>query len=157
AAPQFRAGIQRPDWVAAPSPAIGCRLVGIIRRPRRRGTGVPAMLISNVDESVPLVEPGQVWLRKRSSAALVRRVRTAAGAVLPFEPLPGPASLRRTPLGSCRLRSFVRPSRRIEEQPDYSHLDGARRFDTFLVLTTAGEPLLRCSAKRARFYLRKGY
>jgi hypothetical protein len=116
------------------------------------------MLIRDTtNEGNPLVEPGQVWLRKRSSAALVRRVRAVEGDVVHYEVLHGPAALRRQPLGSCRLRSFVRHSRRIEEQPDYSHLDGAERFDTFLVLTTQGDPLLRCSAKRARLYLRKGY
>jgi hypothetical protein len=103
------------------------------------------------------VEPGQVWLRQRGSAAIVRRVRAVEGGKVRYEVLHGPASLRRDVLGSCNLRSFLRHSRRIEEQADYSHLDGARRFDTFLVLTTGGEPLLRCSQKRARFYLKKGF
>jgi hypothetical protein len=108
-------------------------------------------------QNADAVEPGQVWRRKRGSAALVRRVRAVVGEVVHYEVLHGPAALRRHPLGSCRLRSFVRHSRRIEEQDNYSHLDGADLHDTFLVLSTAGEPLLRCSQKRARFYLRKGH
>jgi hypothetical protein len=55
------------------------------------------------------------------------------------------------------VRSFVQHAREIEEQADYTHLDGARQFDTFLVLSTEGKPLLRCSQKRARFYLKKGF
>jgi hypothetical protein len=112
---------------------------------------------SNVADTEKLVEPGQVWLRKRSSAALVRRVRAVEDGKVHFEVLHGPTSLRKKPLGSCSTRSFVQDARQIEERPDYTHLDGARQFDTFLVLSTQGKPLLRCSQKRAGFYIRKGY
>ena len=104
-----------------------------------------------------LVEPGQIWLRKRASAALVRRVRAVENGKVHYEVLHGPASSRRKPLGSCNVRSFVQHAQQIEEQPDYSHLDGAKQFNTFLVLSTQGEPLLRCSQKRADFYLKKGF
>lgn len=40
---------------------------------------------------------------------------------------------------------------------DYHRLDGARCQATFIVQNVAGEPLFRCSERRARFYLRKGY
>jgi len=103
------------------------------------------------------VEAGQVWLRKRGSAAVVRRVRAVENGKVHYEVLHGPASLRRNRIGSCNLRSFLQHSRQIEEQADYSHLDGACRFDTFLVLSTSGASLLRCSQKRARFYLKKGF
>jgi hypothetical protein len=89
--------------------------------------------------------------------AVVRRVRAVENGKVDYELLYGPASARRKPAGVCSLRSFVQHARPIEEQADYAQLDGARRFDTFLVLTTRGEPLLRCSQKRARFYLKKGY
>jgi len=111
-----------------------------------------------VDPSIgPLVAPGQVWLRKRSSVALVRRVRAVIDGKVHYVVVHGPASLRRKPLGACTIRSFVQHARQIEEHADYSHLDGARQFVTFLVLSTAGEPLLRCSEKRADFYLKKGF
>jgi hypothetical protein len=103
------------------------------------------------------VEPGQVWLRKRSSAALVRRVRAVEEGKVHYEVVHGPSSFRRKPLGMCNLRSFVQDARPIEAQPDYSHLDGAKQFDTFLVLSTEGKPLLRCSQKRADFYLKRGF
>jgi hypothetical protein len=105
----------------------------------------------------PPVEPGQVWLRKRGSAALVRRVREVRDGQVLYEVLHGPASQRRNRVGACSLRSFLQHARQIEEQPDYGHLDGAKQWPTFLVLSTRGEPLLRCSQKRAHFYLRKGY
>ena len=110
----------------------------------------------SADEPV-LVQAGQVWLRKRSSSAIVRRVLAVADGKVEYEVLHGPASLRRTPRGSCNLRSFIKDAVVIEEQADYAHLDGARRFDTFLVLATDGEPLFRCSQKRAQFYLKKGH
>lgn len=104
-----------------------------------------------------LVEPGQIWLRKRASAALVRQVRAVENGKVYYEVLHGPASCRRKPLGSCNVRSFVQHARQIEEQADYTHLDGAEQYDTFLVLSTEGKPLLRCSLKRADFYLKRGY
>lgn len=103
------------------------------------------------------VQPGQVWLRKRSSVALVRRVRAVEDGKVHYEVLHGPASLRRKPLRSCNVRSFIQHARPIEEQPDYANLDGARQIATFLVLSTTGQPLLRCSEKRADFYLKKGF
>jgi hypothetical protein len=105
----------------------------------------------------PFVEPGQIWLRQRGAAAIVRHVREVEGGKVHYEVLHGPANLRRKRVGACSVRSFVKHSRQIEAQADYTHLDGARLFATFLVLTTRGAPLLRCSQKRARFYLRKGY
>jgi hypothetical protein len=107
--------------------------------------------------NAPPVEPGQVWLRKRGCTAVVRRVRAVEAGKVHYEVLHGPASLIRNPVGACGLRSFLQHARRIEEQADYSHLDGARRFGTFLVLSTGGEPLLRCNQKRANFYLKKGH
>jgi len=59
--------------------------------------------------------------------------------------------------GRANVRSFVQHAQQIEEQADYAHLDGATQFDTFLVLSTEGQPLLRCSQKRADFYLKKGF
>jgi hypothetical protein len=110
---------------------------------------------ADTERRVP--QPGQVWLRKRASAAVVRRVRAVENGKVYYEVLHGPASLRRKPLGWCNVRSFVQHAEQIEEQPDYSHLDGAKQFDTFLVLSTHGQPLLRCSQKRADFYLKKGF
>ena len=109
------------------------------------------------EQETAVPEPGQIWLRKRASAALVRRVRAVENGKVLYEVLHGPASCRRKPLGSCNVRSFVQHAQQIEEQADYSHLDGAKQFDTFLVLSTKGEPLLRCSQKRADFYLKKGF
>jgi len=107
--------------------------------------------------SQPLVQPGQVWVRKRSSAALVRKVRAVEHGKVHYQVMHGPASQRKKPLGTCGVRSFVQDAQLIEEQPDYSHLDGAKQFDTFLVLSTTGQPLLRCSQKRADFYCKKGF
>lgn len=113
-------------------------------------------MVTNAEKS-PVIEPGQVWLRKRSSTALVRRVRAVEHGKVHYEVLHGPAGLRRKPLGTCNVRSFVQDAQQIEDRADYSHLDGAKQFDTCLVLSTGGEPLLRCSQKRAEFYLKRGF
>jgi hypothetical protein len=80
----------------------------------------------------PAVEPGQVWLRKCASSAVVRRVRAIENDKVHYEVLHGPASLRRKPLGVCHVRSFVQDACQFEEQADLTYLDGARQFDTFL-------------------------
>ncbi len=70
---------------------------------------------SEAPTDVVTVQPGQVWLRKRSSVALVRRVRAVEDGQVRYEVLHGPASLRKNPLGSCGLPTFMEDSRRIEE------------------------------------------
>ena len=106
----------------------------------------------------PVVQPGQVWLRKRAlRPPWFGAVRAVDNGKVQYEVLQVPASLRRKPLGTCNVRSFIQQAELIQEQLDYSHLDGAKQFDTFLVLSTQGEPLLRCSRKRADFYLKKGF
>jgi hypothetical protein len=45
----------------------------------------------------------------------------------------------------------------VTADDDYTHYLGAIRYETFVCLKPNGEPLFRCSDRRARFYLRKGY
>src|SRR4051812_1865119 len=137
-----------PNWKRSPD------------HPGNSGLILESVIMSNDAADVdrgPLVVAGQVWLRKRGSAAVIRRVRAVVDGKVQYEVLHGPANLRRNKLGTYSLRSFLQHTRQIEEQGDYGHLDGARPFDTFLVLSIGGEPLLRCSQKRAQFYLKKGF
>ena len=103
-------------------------------------------------------EIGHVYARRRSGKAAVVRVAAVTGEWVEYRFLHGPARDLRAGVGRCKARNFAAAGwRPIPECADYSHLDGATKFDTFRVLDTKGEPILRCSAKRAAFYLRKGF
>jgi hypothetical protein len=103
-------------------------------------------------------EIGKVYARKRHAKAEVVRVTALADGWVEFRYLHGPTRALRAVSGRCKARNFAAAGwQPAEERADYSHLDGAARFPTFLALDTQGSPILRCSQKRAMFYLRKGY
>ena len=101
-------------------------------------------------------EVGQLYFRKgRSGQALVVRV-VSVGEWLEYEIVHGPRRAMSLGTGRCKAKNFAdwQPT---EERDDYTHLDGCKIFRTFLILDTRGEPILRCSEKRAAFYQKKGY
>ena len=101
---------------------------------------------------------GQVYARRRSGKAEVIRVTAVGDGWADYCFLHGPGRSMRAGTGRCKVHNFAATGwQPAEEREDYSHLDGATRFTTFRVLDTKGEPILRCSAKRATFYLRKGF
>ena len=103
-------------------------------------------------------EVGRVYARRRSGKAEVVRVTAVGGEWADFRFLHGPARSLRAGAGRGKVKNFAAAGwGPTDERDSYTHLDGAARHTTFRVLDTKGEPLLRCSAKRAAFYLRKGY
>jgi hypothetical protein len=99
-----------------------------------------------------------VYARQRNGKAEVVRVAAVADGWAELRFLHGPARAMRAGTARCKAKNFARAGwAAVEERDDYSHLDGATRFATSVVLDTQGEPILRCSAKRAAFYLRKGH
>ncbi|HEY1190188.1 MAG TPA: HNH endonuclease signature motif containing protein [Gemmata sp.] len=101
---------------------------------------------------------GHVYARRRSGKAEVVRVVAVVAGWAEFQFLHGPVRSLRAGTGRCKVKNFASAGwEPTEERADYSDLDGAARYDTFRVLDTKGEPILRCSAKRAAFYTRKGY
>mgnify|MGYP002778024684 CR=1 FL=1 len=97
---------------------------------------------------------GGVYYRKaRSGKAMVIRVEEV-GEWIRYRVLHGPRRLTQQGISSCKRHNFIdwTPT---DERDDYSSLDGCIIQDTFLVQDTAGQPLLRCSRKRAEFYRRK--
>jgi 5-methylcytosine-specific restriction endonuclease McrA len=101
-------------------------------------------------------EVGRAYYRKgKAGHALVVRVLSVAEWV-EYEVVHGPRRALAAGTGRCKARNFV-GWEQVEERDDYSHLDGCKLFATFLVLDTRGEPILRCSQKRADLYLRKGF
>lgn len=101
---------------------------------------------------------GQVYARRRNGKAEVIRVTAVDGEWAEFCFLHGPTRSLRAGGGRCKLKNFAAAGwQPTDERGDYAHLDGATKFSTYVVLDTKGEPILRCSAKRAAFYLRKGF
>jgi hypothetical protein len=102
------------------------------------------------------VEVGKKYYRKRGVCGAVREVLAVHDGKVSYRVLHGPA-LKRQPFNTCGLRSFAAWADGEFEGEDYRRLDGAKLFKTFLVQGVAGRPIFRCSARRGRFYLRKGY
>jgi hypothetical protein len=101
-------------------------------------------------------EVGKTYYRRgKSGQALVVRVLSVSEWV-EYRVVHGPRRAVAAGTGRCKARNFA-GWEQVEEREDYSHLEGCKRFATVLMLDTRGEPLLRCSQKRAGFYLRKGF
>src|SRR5262249_54347453 len=102
------------------------------------------------------IQPGKKYYQKRGLCGTVREVLAIHGGQVEYRVLHGPA-LKRTPRNTCSLRNFVQWADGEFEGEDYHRLDGAKLHRTYLVQSVAGEPIFRCSARRGRFYLKKGY
>lgn len=103
-------------------------------------------------------EVGRVYARKRNAKAEVVRAVAVVGEWVEFRYLHGSNRAMRLGVGRCKVKNFAAAGWELTaERDDYSDLDGATLFSTYLVQDTGGNPILRCSEKRARFYLRKGY
>ena len=99
---------------------------------------------------------GQVWMKKPNQFSVVREVVSVDEKKVYYKVLHCPNSMKLKE-GSCRIQSFLRDFRKIEPMKDYSLLDGAKHFETFVVLSTTGKTMFRCNEKRAKFYLKKQY
>jgi hypothetical protein len=102
------------------------------------------------------IEAGKRYFRKRGGCARVRLVLAVDGDRVEYEVLHGPAAKRQA-RNRCSLRRFADWADGEFEGEDPGRLDGARLHGTFVVQNVAGRPLFRCSRRRGRFYLRKGY
>lgn len=110
------------------------------------------------------IKVGTCYFRKKGLVATVRKVLGVTETKVDYVTLHGPILNKPhrgssgTKYGSCSIRGFKRWAQdEIEEAESYKHLDGATILPTFIVLSTKGDPILRCGYKRAQFYLRKGY
>jgi hypothetical protein len=101
------------------------------------------------------IEVGKKYFHKRG-AAVVRLVLAVHDGKVDYQVLHGPA-LKRHPHNTCSIRNFTLWADGELEGEDYGRLDGAKLHATFVVQNVAGEPIFRCSARRGRFYLKKGY
>jgi 5-methylcytosine-specific restriction endonuclease McrA len=102
------------------------------------------------------IEAGKKYYHKQGPRGAVREVLRVADGRVEYRVLYGP-SRERHAQGTCKLRRFERWADGEFVGDDYTRLDGAVLHRTYLVLSTAGEPILRCSHRRAQFYLRKGH
>jgi hypothetical protein len=104
------------------------------------------------------VQPGRCYFRKTGQTVSVRKVeRVEGGDVVHYRVLAGP-QLRQREENRTRLKKFLRwATGETDERDDYSDLGGCAITPTFLVHDTRGEPIFRCTERKARFYLRKGH
>ena len=100
---------------------------------------------------------GSVYARRRNGKAEVIRVTARADDWVEFQYLHGSDRVMRLGSGRCKAKNFSHAGwEPTPERTDYSDLDGATLLPTYIVLDTAGSPILRCSEKRAAFYRKKG-
>src|SRR5438046_59977 len=102
------------------------------------------------------IEVGKKYYHKRGVCGVVRQVLAIGDGKVDYQVLHGPA-MKRQPGNTCSLKNVTLWADGEFEGEDYHRLDGARLHATFVIQNVAGEPILRCSARRARFYLKKGY
>jgi hypothetical protein len=102
------------------------------------------------------IEPGKRYFRKRGLVGIVREVLALRGDLVEYRVLHGPAR-QRSLLGACNRKNFASWADGEFLGDDFHRLDGAKLAATFVVQNVAGEPFLRCGARRARFYLVRGY
>ncbi len=105
-------------------------------------------------------EVGKVYFRKNPNLprATVIEVIEAGAEWVQYRVLHGPGALLRKKVDRCKRKNFAAAGwQECRRRADYHHLDGCKLFRTFVVLGVAGQPIFRCSEKRARHYLKKGY
>ncbi len=102
------------------------------------------------------LEVGKKYYHKRGLCGAVRQVLALHDGKVDYQVLHGPAR-KRQPTNTCSARKFAEWADGEFEGEDYHRLDGARLNGTYVVENVAGTPIFRCSSRRARFYLKKGY
>lgn len=102
------------------------------------------------------LEVGKKYYQKRGLCGAVRLVLALTEDRVEYEVLHGVA-LKKTTRGQCSRKKFLAWTDGEFTGDDYVRLDGAKHYATVLVHNVAGEPLFRCSERRARVYIRKGY
>jgi 5-methylcytosine-specific restriction endonuclease McrA len=95
------------------------------------------------------------WRKGDRFKAVVIEVTGVDDAWVTYRVLHGPRSLLRKPFIRAKLANFT-DWQPCERQDSYDHLDGCKPAPTLLVLGVNGDPLFRCSAKRANYYRRRG-
>lgn len=105
------------------------------------------------------VFPNKCYYHKNGVIACVRKVIDIVDGRVNYIALHGPVVKKGfSNRFQTSLRGFKRwAQKEIEELDDYRHLDGATIHPTFIVLDTKSNVIFRCSQKRAKFYLKKGY
>src|SRR3954447_24647575 len=102
------------------------------------------------------IEVGKKYYRKRGACGTLREVLAIRDGRVDYRVLHGPAR-KRTPLNTCSLKNFALWADGEFEGQEYHRLDGAGLPPPCAHKTAPGEPISRCSARRGKFYLKKGY
>lgn len=96
----------------------------------------------------------QIWYKNTKGQARVKKIIAVEEKHIQFELL---YPFSKEKISRVRKGTFRKDCVVIEPLEDYSVLDGAKLYQTYIVNGVLGEPIFRCSQRRASFYLRKGY
>ncbi|HUR53319.1 MAG TPA: hypothetical protein VMZ71_04275 [Gemmataceae bacterium] len=100
-------------------------------------------------------EGGQLYWRKGDRfKAVVAEILSLDGEWVTYRVIHGPKGQVRKPQLRCKLKNFI-DWQACERAADYGHLDGCKPLREYLVLGVTGEPLFRCTERRANYYRKR--
>lgn len=107
----------------------------------------------------PIVpEVGKVYIKQTSSNPTIRKVTKIEDGIVYYQYLHGPRK-RRVNVGQCKMRTFCGwATNEIKEETvetEYKKYCGAKIQEPHLMLGLDGNPLFKCSPKKAQYYLKK--
>lgn len=106
----------------------------------------------------PIVpEVGKVYIKQTSANPTIRKITKIEDGIVYYDYLHGPH--KKMIVGKTKLRKFVSwATSEISEEAvesEYKKYCGAKLHEPHLMLSVNGEPLFKCSPKKARYYLKK--
>lgn len=101
-------------------------------------------------------EVGKKYYRVSHAKGRVVQVTSVNDGWVNATVLHGPGALKKKGY-RCKEKNFHWHVVPDDWGDDYSKLDGCRIFPTYMVLGHKGDPIFRCSEKRAKHYLKKGF
>lgn len=111
-------------------------------------------MMFNTNKHAPLNE-GKCYYRKVNFKASVRKILSIKDGKVYYERLYGVKVGTQGICSLTRMRQWI--TGEISEKADFTTLTGAVVHPTLLCLGQDGQPLFRCSSKRAKFYIERGY
>lgn len=99
---------------------------------------------------------GSCYYRKRNGQVSVRKITDIKDGIVYFRRLFGPHShMKYGETGQTKIKSFKKwLSGEVCEGANFDLLNGAEIHPSYLVCDTSGNPIFRCTRKKANFYIK---
>lgn len=115
-------------------------------------------MMFNTQKSSNLKENKCYYRRRQGGPAEVRKIISIKDKRIKYKRLQGKTINRYGSEGECNYSTFLAwHDGEISEKADFRLLEGAILHPTYVVLGKDGEPVFRCTQRRAMHYLKKGY